>query len=547
MKKIKKLDLKLAGSLFVVVFLFASIAIIVKYLPQQREIRPRAADGLLFEDLFDSGFIDSSKWGQGTDAGGSGITWGRNGTAVLYINNAANAYADLYSKTSFPVGATFEASVNLTGPGWWRDRWYDHRGIGFANGRVNADCGSGETEAVIWRGQDADGYSQTETGGAANCQSFIQNYPDGWRTIKIVRVSNTQAQFYENGTLYHTHFDYIPTGNLPIRFSGYTHNVGAPAAPYVIEVDWVRVTMAPTVDIQANYSNGPITVSHNSTVTLSWSSTYADSCSASGSWSGSKATNGSQSGPLAGPATYTYILSCSGSGGNASDSVTVNVNAPPPTVDIQANYSNGPITVNHNSVITLSWSSTNATSCSASGAWSGSKGTNSSQNAGPLAGPATYTYTLGCSGSGGNASDSVMVNVNAPPPTADIKANGLDGPIFIAYNTAATISWSSNYATSCSVSPGSWTGTSGSQSTGNLIANTTYTLSCTGAGGSASDSVTVNVASKIGDFNGDGKVDILDFSKMLTYWGTNEPSCDPNHDGVVDILDFSALLTNWEG
>ncbi|OGY26042.1 MAG: hypothetical protein A2Z11_04065 [Candidatus Woykebacteria bacterium RBG_16_43_9] len=80
-------------------------------------------------------------------------------------------------------------------------------------------------------------------------------------------------------------------------------------------------------------------------------------------------------------------------------------------------------------------------------------------------------------------------------PTADIKANGSNGPITIAYNTAATISWTSTNASSCTVSPAGWTGTSGSASTGNLTSSKTYTLSCTGAGGSASDSVVVNVSS----------------------------------------------------
>jgi hypothetical protein len=79
-------------------------------------------------------------------------------------------------------------------------------------------------------------------------------------------------------------------------------------------------------------------------------------------------------------------------------------------------------------------------------------------------------------------------------PFVDIKANGSDGPITIPYNTAATISWTSSNASSCSVSPTGWTGTSGSQSTGNLTSSQTYTLSCTGPGGSASDNVTVNVS-----------------------------------------------------
>lgn len=78
---------------------------------------------------------------------------------------------------------------------------------------------------------------------------------------------------------------------------------------------------------------------------------------------------------------------------------------------------------------------------------------------------------------------------NCAGPTVTISAN----PNPVAYNTAATVSWSSANATSCSVSPGGWAGTSGARSTGNLITNTNYTASCTGPGGSNSASVTVVV------------------------------------------------------
>ena len=84
----------------------------------------------------------------------------------------------------------------------------------------------------------------------------------------------------------------------------------------------------------------------------------------------------------------------------------------PPTVDIKANGSDGPITIPYNSSATLSWTSTNATSCQASGAWSGTKPLSGSESTGNLT-TGTYTYTLTCQGAGGTASDSVTVNVEA--------------------------------------------------------------------------------------------------------------------------------------
>lgn len=93
---------------------------------------------------------------------------------------------------------------------------------------------------------------------------------------------------------------------------------------------------------------------------------------------------------------------------------------------------------------------------------------------------------------------SISFELITPPPTVDIKANNSDGPITIDYNTSATLSWTSTNATSCSAS-GNWSGskaTSGSENTGNLISSKTYTITCTGPGGSATDSVTVYVSSQ---------------------------------------------------
>lgn len=83
------------------------------------------------------------------------------------------------------------------------------------------------------------------------------------------------------------------------------------------------------------------------------------------------------------------------------------------------------------------------------------------------------------------------------PISVDIKANDSDGPITIPYNTSATLTWISNNASSC-VASGDWSGSkpiSGFESTGNLTSLKTYTITCSGPGGSASDSVVVNVAS----------------------------------------------------
>ena len=64
----------------------------------------------------------------------------------------------------------------------------------------------------------------------------------------------------------------------------------------------------------------------------------------------------------------------------------------------------------------LVWHATNATGCTASGGWSGSKATSGSQSTGALT--ATTSFTLVCSGDGGLASDTMTVTVGSPPAGA---------------------------------------------------------------------------------------------------------------------------------
>ncbi|MBV8147371.1 MAG: hypothetical protein JO184_20430 [Gammaproteobacteria bacterium] len=72
-------------------------------------------------------------------------------------------------------------------------------------------------------------------------------------------------------------------------------------------------------------SASPSSVSSGGTAQLTWSSTNASSCTASGGWSGNEPAGGNAStGSLA--STTTYTLSCTGPGGMASRSVTVSVN-----------------------------------------------------------------------------------------------------------------------------------------------------------------------------------------------------------------------------
>jgi hypothetical protein len=104
------------------------------------------------------------------------------------------------------------------------------------------------------------------------------------------------------------------------------------------------------------------------------------------------------------------MLNCSGPGGSGQQSTTVTVSGSPPpapTVTLNAN----PTSVQSGATSQLSWSSANATSCTASGGWTGAKLLSGSQSVGPLA--RTTSFALSCTGAGGSAQRSVTV---ASPP-----------------------------------------------------------------------------------------------------------------------------------
>ena len=95
-----------------------------------------------------------------------------------------------------------------------------------------------------------------------------------------------------------------------------------------------------------------------------------------------------------------------------SDSVTVTVNGMPiltPTINLTAN----PASVDAGDITTLSWTSANVSSCTASGGWLGGRAVNGSEDQTITT---NTTFTLTCTGPGGVMSDSVTVTLDMPPP-----------------------------------------------------------------------------------------------------------------------------------
>jgi hypothetical protein len=105
------------------------------------------------------------------------------------------------------------------------------------------------------------------------------------------------------------------------------------------------------------------------------------------------------------------LTGCGGGGGGSSTTSSPPVTSVTPVPTVSLTIDQAKVALGHS--VKLTWSSTNATSCTASGAWSGAQAISGSSSLTPtLAGASTYTLT--CTGAGGTASQSAALTVPLP-------------------------------------------------------------------------------------------------------------------------------------
>jgi len=196
-------------------------------------------------------------------------------------------------------------------------------------------------------------------------------------------------------------------------------------------------------------------------------------------------------------------LTAYGSGGAPPLTATVpgTTSSPLPTVSLAAN----PKSVTSGGSSTLTWSSTNATSCTASGSWSGAKATSDNQSTGALS--TSSSYTLTCTGSGRSASASATVTVTGAPGTG---VNGaVDSSLLNRHQESANLVYAFAGFNSTSGTPVATA--SVTQNTGactfrydlGSLTDGNYTVALTSDGGASfrrSANVTVAGASAVQDF-----------------------------------------------
>ncbi|MES2135410.1 MAG: hypothetical protein V4449_04175 [Patescibacteria group bacterium] len=207
------------------------------------------------------------------------------------------------------------------------------------------------------------------------------------------------------------------------------------------------------------------------------------------------------------------------------------VEAPTSTPTPTANIILVPSAIDTGGSSLLSWSSSNATSCTGTNFSTGgaSGGTVTVSPAG------TTLYSVTCTDGSQTATASATLTVNPPPaPTVTLIAN----PNRIQTGESSTLTWTSTNAVSCIGSGFDTAGNvSGSVSTGSLAETTNYSITCSGesssttstSGGSAATSGTWQFSySDISDFfcpTGQSKVSSLNLAYSGVAW------CPPNPSG----------------
>jgi hypothetical protein len=223
--------------------------------------------------------------------------------------------------------------------------------------------------------------------------------------------------------------------NVPVDFNGtlrtgapdvgaYTYtgvqNPGWPVGPGFKDAS----PGAPSVNVTLDAADDE--VAHQDATELTWSASNAVSCLASGGWSGPRPLSGSEStGSLS--ETSSFSLACQNADGIATAAtVTVAVVLPVPGPTLS--FSSDPATVDFEGFANLDWQAVDADTCLANGGWTGSKATTGQQLVGPLV--VDTSFSLGCSGPGGQVNRTLMVRVRDPvaqPPPDILPADSSSG------------------------------------------------------------------------------------------------------------------------
>ncbi len=375
--------------------------------------------------------------------------------------------AGLTITVSSPIGEGFSVSINSA--------------LAFGNSGDGGCCGTDEPDQPDYDPPSYDppdypDYDPPPSHPKPHCSAYINpdqvNY-GGSATLTWTSANATSA----------TVTDF---GSEPVNGSKALSNITANKTYYVTVYgpggsatcsDTVKVIKPmPVCTINAN----PSTIQNGGSSTLTWTSSNATSASIN-QGIGGVSVNGNRS--VSPTGTKTYTLTVTGPGGTANCQTTIIVQNQLPSCTFNIN----PNSVQYGGNATATWTSQNATSATINQGV-GSVALNGSYTASNLT--STKTYIMTVTGPGGSATcqDTVTVQQQSAP-SCTITVN----PHSVQMGGSVSIVWSSNNATSATLTDFGSEPVNGSRSVSNINSNKTYVLTVTGPGGTATcqDSVVV--------------------------------------------------------
>jgi hypothetical protein len=308
-------------------------------------------------------------------------------------------------------------------------------------------------------------------------------------------------------------------------------------------------TPAPTVNLSANKTS----VTKGQTVTLSWSSQNATQLDLE---PGIGAVNSQGSVTVTPQSTTTYTLTATGTGGTTSSSVKITVTAaasgPMPTLSITARNTN----ITKGQSVKLYWVSTNAAALNLQPGI-GSVNPNDSLIVIPQD---TTTYTLTASNNGDTAYSRITINViNTQTSSSSLSAQLSVDKSMIQNGASATLSWTSQNASSMNIQPGIGSVSSNGSLKVTPDSTTTYTLTATSGKSSITSTVRVIVTASLTPIVSEVKIKVFlqgaynNNGTMFTtlnddgYLPDKQPySVSPwNYKGSETVQSFPSNIVDW--
>ena len=253
--------------------------------------------------------------------------------------------------------------------------------------------------------------------------------------------------------------------------------LGLLASPLLIagQVVSASAQTAPTV----TFSASPTSIPNGQSSTLTWTSANATACSGTGKGFSPSGASGSIA--VSPNVTTTYGVTCTGAGGSASQSVAVTV-----TAAAQLTIGMTVAAAGTSAPGTTCVYSTPTPNISAIG--SEASGNQGVVIGGPVSNSSTWWQVAFDDDLTGWATQGGLAPATPTAPTLTFSAN----PPSVAPGASSTLTWTSTNATSCSGTGFSPSGASGSSLVSPTV-STTYSITCTGSGGSTAQSASVVV------------------------------------------------------